>query len=56
LTTNFEGIFTGAVGTAEYLCQFTEHVGLQRIHGIANAQAWMFYLFLFFYLFLRCLT
>jgi len=39
LTTNFEGIFTGAVGTAEHLCEFTEHVGLKRTHGIANAQA-----------------
>jgi len=38
-TTNFEGIFTGAVGTAEHLCEFTEHVGLKRTHGIANAQA-----------------
>jgi len=28
LTTNFEGIFTGAVGTAEHLCEFIEHVGL----------------------------
>lgn len=41
LTTNFEGIFTGAVGTAEHLCEFTEHVGLKRVHGIANAQACM---------------
>ncbi len=39
LTTNFEGIFTGAVGTAEHLCEFAEHVGLKRAHGIANAQA-----------------
>jgi REP element-mobilizing transposase RayT len=39
LTTNFEGIFTGAVGTAEHLCEFTEHVGLKRAHGKANAQA-----------------
>ncbi len=39
LTTNFEGIFTGAVGTAEHLCEFTENVGLKRAHGIANAQA-----------------
>ena len=39
LTTNFEGMFTGAVGTAEHLCEFTEHVGLKRAHGIANAQA-----------------
>jgi len=39
LTTNFEGIFTGAVGTVEHLCEFSEHVGLQRTHGIANAQA-----------------
>lgn len=39
LTTNFEGIFTGAVGTAEHLCEFTEHVGLKRTHGIANEQA-----------------
>ena len=38
LTTNFEGIFTGAVGTAEHLCEFTENVGLKRTHGIANAQ------------------
>ncbi len=38
LTSDFEGIFTGAVGTAEHLCEFTEHVGLQRTHGIANAQ------------------
>ena len=41
LTTNFEGIFTGAVGTAEHLCEFTEHVGLKRVHGIVNAQACM---------------
>ena len=39
LTTEFEDIFTGAVGTAEHLCEFSEHVGLQRTHGIANAQA-----------------
>ena len=39
LTTNFEGMFTGAVGTAEHLCEFTEHVGLKRAHGIANAEA-----------------
>jgi REP element-mobilizing transposase RayT len=38
LTTEFESIFTGAVGTAEHLCEFSEHVGLQRTHGIANAQ------------------
>jgi len=38
LTTDFETIFTGAVGTAEHLCEFSEHVGLQRTHGIANAQ------------------
>ncbi|TWX43689.1 transposase, partial [Colwellia hornerae] len=29
---------TGAVGTAEHLYEFSEHVGLQRTHGIANAQ------------------
>ena len=39
LTTEFESVFTGAVGTAEHLCEFTEHVGLQRAHGIANANA-----------------
>ena len=39
LTTNFEGIFTGAVGTAEHLCEFTENIGLKRAHGKANAQA-----------------
>ena len=39
LTTNFEGMFTGAVGTAEHLCEFTENVGLKRTHGIANAKA-----------------
>ena len=39
LTTDFEGIFTGAVGTAEHLCEFSEHIGLQRTHGITNAQA-----------------
>ena len=39
LTTDFECIFTGAAGTAEHLCEFSEHVGLQRTHGIANAQA-----------------
>jgi REP element-mobilizing transposase RayT len=39
LTSDFEGIFTGAVGTAEHLCEFSEHVGLQRTHGLANAQA-----------------
>jgi REP element-mobilizing transposase RayT len=38
LTTNFEGIFTGAVGTAEHLCEFTQHVGLKRAHGLTNAQ------------------
>jgi hypothetical protein len=27
------------VGTAEHLCEFSEHVGLKRTHGIANAQA-----------------
>ena len=39
LTTDFEKIFTGAVGTAENLSEFSEHVGLQRSHGIANAKA-----------------
>jgi REP element-mobilizing transposase RayT len=39
LTNDFECIFTGAAGTAEHLCEFSEHVGLQRTHGIANAQA-----------------
>ena len=39
LTTDFECIFTGAVGSAEHLCEFTEHVGLQRVHGLANAKA-----------------
>ena len=39
LTTDFECIFTGAVGTAEHLCEFSEHIGLQRTHGKANAQA-----------------
>jgi REP element-mobilizing transposase RayT len=39
LTTDFEGIFTGAAGTAKHLCEFSKHVGLQRAHGIANAQA-----------------
>ena len=38
LTTEFESIFTGAVGTAEHLCEFSEHVGLQRTHGLSNAQ------------------
>ncbi|NQY89323.1 MAG: transposase [Colwellia sp.] len=38
LTMDFECIFTGAVGTAEHLCEFSEHVGLQRT-GLANAQA-----------------
>lgn len=41
LTTDFEGIFTGAAGTAEHLCEFSEHVGLQRTHGIVNAQAYL---------------
>jgi len=39
LTSAFESIFTGAVGTAEHLCEFSDHVGLKRTHGIANAQA-----------------
>jgi hypothetical protein len=39
LTREFEYIFTGAVGTAEHLCEFSEHIGLKRTHGIANAQA-----------------
>ncbi|MGB2739190.1 MAG: transposase, partial [Cognaticolwellia sp.] len=39
LTTDFEGIFTGAVGTAEHLCEFNEHIGLKRTHGLANAKA-----------------
>ncbi|MGB2740864.1 MAG: transposase, partial [Cognaticolwellia sp.] len=38
LTTDFESIFTGAVGTAEHLCEFSEHVGLKRAHGLANAK------------------
>ena len=36
-----EGIFTGAVGTAEHLCEFSEHVGLKRTHGMTNAQAYL---------------
>ena len=39
LTTDFEVIFTGAAGSAEHLSEFSEHVGLQRAHGIANAKA-----------------
>jgi hypothetical protein len=39
LITDFESIFTGAVGTAEHLCEFSEHVGLQRTHGIASAKS-----------------
>jgi hypothetical protein len=39
LTREFECIFTGAVGTAEHLSEFSEHVSLKRTHGIANAQA-----------------
>ena len=39
LATQFETIFTGAVGTAEHLSEFTEHVGLQRVHGKTNAEA-----------------
>jgi len=39
LTTDFEVIFTGAVGTAEHLCEFSEHIGLKRTHGLANAKA-----------------
>lgn len=39
LSTGFETIFTGAAGTAEHLSEFSEHVGLQRAHGIANAKA-----------------
>ena len=39
LSTDFECIFIGAAGTAEHLCEFSAHVGLQRTHGIANAQA-----------------
>jgi hypothetical protein len=39
LNTDFETIFTGAVGTADHLCEFSEHVGLQRTHGLTNAQA-----------------
>lgn len=38
LTTNFECVFTSTVGTAEHLSEFSEHVGLQMSHGIANAQ------------------
>ena len=39
LSTDFEHIFTGAAGAADHLCEFSDHVGLQRTHGIANAQA-----------------
>ncbi len=41
LTTDFETLFTGAAGTAEHLSEFSEHVGLQRAHGIANAKAYL---------------
>ncbi|MEI6894865.1 MAG: transposase [Colwellia sp.] len=41
LTTDFEYLFTGAAGTAEHLCEFSEHVGLQRTHGIANARSYL---------------
>jgi len=30
LSTQFDTLFTGAVGTAEHLSAFTEHVGIQR--------------------------
>jgi REP element-mobilizing transposase RayT len=39
LTREFEYIFTGAVGTSEHLSEFSEHVGLKRTHGLANAKA-----------------
>jgi len=38
LTPDFGSIFTGAVGRAEHLCEFSRHVGLQRTHVIQNAQ------------------
>lgn len=38
LTTDFENIFTGAVGTADHLCEFSEHIGLKRTHSLANAK------------------
>jgi len=34
-------MFSGAVGTAEQLCEFTEYVGLRLTNGIANAQAFL---------------
>ena len=39
LTKYFEGLFKGAAGTLAHLCEFSGHVGLQRTHGIANAEA-----------------
>jgi len=41
LTTEFECMFTGAVGTPAHLCEFSEHVGLKRTHGLANAKVCM---------------
>ena len=41
LTSGFESIFTGSVGTAAHLCEFSEHVGLKRTHGIENAKVYL---------------
>jgi hypothetical protein len=36
LRTNFESIFIGAECSVEYLCEFSEHAGLQRAYGITS--------------------
>lgn len=36
--TDFEDIFTGAGGTAEHWCEFSEHVGLKRTCGVSDAK------------------
>ncbi|MGB0937342.1 MAG: transposase [Colwellia sp.] len=41
LTRDFEKIFTGAVGSADNISEFTSHVGLHRAHGIYSAKNYL---------------
>jgi len=41
IATEFECIFTRAVGTPQSLSNFYQNIGLSRRHGIANSQRWL---------------
>ena len=41
LATDFEKVFSRAVGSPERLSEYYENIGMSRRHGIANSQHWL---------------